>query len=256
MFDDISIAALVLAALIVILAGLVHGTLGLGFPLVATPLLALMTDLRSAILVTLLPTVVVNVASILRSGRWSHSLGRFWPLAAWSVAGSLLGSRLLVVSDPAPFELLLAVLVLFYLWASSRPRFRLPWLQTRPRLGMLVFGLLAGFAGGTTNVMVTLLIIYALEYRLERTASVQVFNLCFLAGKLSQMTVFAGAGLLTGPVVLATAPLALLGLAALTAGMKLRERISAAGYRLIVRRILLGLAILLLARFVAGLAGS
>jgi len=255
MSDDISIAAIALASLIVAVAGLVHGTLGMGFPLVATPLLALITDLRSAILVTLLPTVAVNVASILQGGHWRRSIGRFWPLAAWSVAGSLLGSGLLVVSDPAPFELLLALLVLFYLWASSGPRFRLPWLHAHPRLGMMAFGLLAGFAGGTTNVMVTLLIIYALEYRLERNTSVQVFNLCFMAGKLSQMTVFAGAGLLTGPVVLATAPLAILGLAALAAGMKLRDRISAAGYRLIVRRILLALAILLLGRFAAGLAG-
>ena len=48
-------------------AGLVHGTLGLGFPMVATPMLATMMDVRSAILVTLLPTMAVNIASIANS---------------------------------------------------------------------------------------------------------------------------------------------------------------------------------------------
>ena len=255
MLEDPTLLSLALTGLIVAVAGLVHGTLGLGFPLVATPLLALLTDVRSAILLTLLPTVAVNLASLLRGGGWSQSIGRFWPLALWAVAGSVAGSRLLVEVDPAPFELLLAVLVLLYLWSSSRQEFRLPWLRAHPRLGMLVFGVMAGLAAGTTNVMVPLLVIYALEYRLERTAAVQVFNLCFMAGKLSQMAVFAGAGLLTGPLVLTTAPLALLGLGALAGGMALRERIPTASYRRIVRHVLLGLAVLLLGRFAAGLAG-
>ena len=34
---------------VILFAGLVHGTLGLGFPMVATPLLATMMDVRSAI---------------------------------------------------------------------------------------------------------------------------------------------------------------------------------------------------------------
>jgi len=48
---------------VMLFAGLVHGTLGLGFPMVATPILATMMDVRSAILVTLLPTMAVNIAS-------------------------------------------------------------------------------------------------------------------------------------------------------------------------------------------------
>ena len=46
-------------------AGWVHGALGLGFPLVATPLIAIFVDVKAAILITLLPTATVNVASVL-----------------------------------------------------------------------------------------------------------------------------------------------------------------------------------------------
>ena len=53
--EDLSYVTLAAYAAIMLLAGLIHGTLGLGFPLVATPLLALFTDVRTAILITLLP---------------------------------------------------------------------------------------------------------------------------------------------------------------------------------------------------------
>lgn len=247
--EDLSTATLVAYGVIMLFAGLVHGTLGLGFPLVATPLLALFTDVRTAILITLLPTASVNVVSILRGGRWSESIGKFWPLAAYAVIGGIAGTQLLVLSDPAPFKLLLAGLVLLYLFASRARVLRMHWAADHVALSMLVFGLIAGLAAGTTNVMVPILIIYTLELGLERTAMVQVFNLCFLSGKLTQIGVFAVAGLLTTELLLATAPLAAVGVGALFAGMALRDRIPTGTYKKIVRQVLLLLALLLIGQY-------
>jgi uncharacterized membrane protein YfcA len=114
---------------------------------------------------------------------------------------------------------------------------------------MVMFGLVAGLAAGTTNVMVPILIIYTLELGLERTAMVQVFNLCFLAGKLTQIAVFAHAGMLTGSLLLSTTPLAIVAVAALFGGMTLTHRIPTEIYRNIVRRVLLLLALLLIIQF-------
>lgn len=69
--------------------GLVPGTLDLDFPLMATPLLALWVDVQTAILVTLLLTVAVNIVSLLRGGNWHESIGRYWPLAAFAVLASM-----------------------------------------------------------------------------------------------------------------------------------------------------------------------
>jgi uncharacterized membrane protein YfcA len=247
--EDLTYLTLAAYAAIMLCAGLVHGTLGLGFPLVATPLLALFIDVRSAILITLLPTVTVNLISIFKGGKWRDSIGRFWPLAVYAVAGGTAGTYFLVVSDPAPFKLLLAGLVLLYLFASQAGALRMHWVRKHPGPSMLVFGLIAGLAAGTTNVMVPILIIFTLELGLERTAMVQVFNLCFLAGKLTQIAVFGGAGLLTGTLLLSTAPLAGVALVALFAGMLLRDRIPTEVYRKIVRRVLFLLALLLIAQF-------
>ena len=145
------------AVFAVLAAGLVHGTLGLGFPLVATPLLALAFDVRSAIIATLLPTVAVNIASVLRGGRWSESIGQFWPLAAWAVVGSLIGTQVLIVSDPAPFKLLLAVLVLLYLGAARFGSLSMPWTREHKTVSMLVFGMIAGLAAGLFLVGATVI---------------------------------------------------------------------------------------------------
>lgn len=56
------------ALFVMALAGFVHGALGLGFPLVATPLLALVTDVKTAIVFTLLPTLASTIISVVRGG--------------------------------------------------------------------------------------------------------------------------------------------------------------------------------------------
>ena len=55
---------LAVAIPVIICAGWIHGALGLGFPLIATPLIAVFIDVKAAILITLLPTATVNVASV------------------------------------------------------------------------------------------------------------------------------------------------------------------------------------------------
>ncbi|MEI6737736.1 MAG: sulfite exporter TauE/SafE family protein, partial [Pseudomonadota bacterium] len=45
---------------IALVAGLAHGVSGFGFPLISTPVVALFTDVRTAVILTLLPNIVVN----------------------------------------------------------------------------------------------------------------------------------------------------------------------------------------------------
>ena len=249
LLDDLPLITLTLIFGIMFLSGLVHGTLGLGFPLVATPILALLIDVRSAVLITLLPTISVNVVSILRGGRWRESIGTFWPLAVYAVIGSVIGTAVLIVSDPRPFKLLLAALILLYLGASRLGALKLHWIATHTNWSMLLFGMIAGLAAGTTNVMVPILVIYSLELGLSTIAMVQVFNMCFLAGKISQMATLSGAGVLGSGLLTSTAPLAGVAILALIFGMIIRDRFPTESYRRIVKRILFVIAIVLVAQF-------
>lgn len=233
--------------LVILFSGLVHGTLGLGFPMVATPILATMMDVRSAILITLLPTMAVNIASIINSRESLASTRPFVPLIGFTLLGSIAGAIVLAITDPAPFRIVLASLILLYLWNSLR--ISRQWLVNNAMLAMAGFGIVAGLAAGTTNVMVAVLIIYFLSLDTARATMVPTLNACFLVGKASQIIVLAAAGLVGLSLVLETAPLALAAVLALLVGQRLRSRIEVSTYQAILRKLLFALAAILIYQF-------
>ncbi len=234
---------------VVVFSGFVHGALGMGFPMVATPVIAVFLDVKLAILITLLPTAAVNIASIMsqRSG-WS-GLKRYQPLAAASLAGAVCGSMVLAIADAAPFKLLLAVLILVFLMTGQQGVWPERWFRLNSMWAMLLTGLLAGFAAGTTNVMVAVLIVYFLTLNVPRNEMVPAMNLCFLLGKLAQIVVFYWANLLSLSLALATAPLAVCAVVSLRVGQRAGAKLPQERYRHLLRVLLAVLATILLLQF-------
>jgi hypothetical protein len=242
---DVPIVIAIIA--VMLFAGLIHGTLGLGFPMVATPMLATMMDVRSAILITLLPTIAINIASIVNSKSSLASTKPFLPLVLFALLGSILGASILAITDPTPFRIVLAGLILLYLW--NRIRIPKQWLVDNAMLAMAVFGIIAGISAGTTNVMVAVLIIYFISLDTPRSTLVPALNSCFLVGKISQIVVLSIAGLVSISLLLETAPLAFAAVIALLLGQRLQPRIQVSTYQSILRKLLLLLAIILIYQF-------
>ncbi|WP_035480200.1 sulfite exporter TauE/SafE family protein [Aliagarivorans marinus] len=228
-------------ALVVIFAAFVHGSVGLGFPMIATPLLASLSDLPTAIMLTLLPTTAVNLMSIASEGRILAALRRYWLLALMSLVGSAIGTQILIASQSDIFKLLLAVSILSYL-ALDRFKLSMPWIAKHPGPARILCGLLAGLLGGLTNVMAPVLIVYALESKLEKREFIQASNLCFLGGKLIQLCLFSLHGRYTGEVLGQSALLVVFVLIALNVGIRLRRRLSSEHYRPMLKGLLLVLA--------------
>jgi uncharacterized membrane protein YfcA len=230
-------------------AGLVHGAIGLGFPMVATPLIAVFMDVRLAILLTLLPTVTVNVASIWSGSDNWKSLSDFRILFFCVLLGSIVGAWMLATLDPSPFRLALALLILLYLWVTLSGRLSNSWASRENMVLMVGIGLIAGLSGGVTNVMVAILIIYLLGMNMGKAEMVPVLNTCFLMGKLSQIAVLSLAGMVNMELVMRTVPLAVAALAALLAGQKIGKSISVAFYRKLLYVLLSALALILIIQF-------
>ncbi len=248
---ELSLIELTFVSAILALAGLIHGVFGIGFPMIATPLLALFMDVQSAVLITLFPTIAVNVLSIYKGGGWGDSIGRFWPLALSAFIGSVVGTNLLVISDPEPFRLLLAAVIILYLNLHRLTRLKMSWIENHIYLSMLLFGLIAGLFAGSVNVMVPILMIFALELGLAKTVMIQTFNMCFLSGKAAQVGVFYGAGLVGMELVSAVAAGLVLAVVALRIGMSLRDRIHSDLYQKILRKLLLLMACILIGQYFA-----
>lgn len=240
------------AAGVLFLAGLTQGALGFGFPAISTPLLVLMFDVKTAIVLNLLPNFTVNLISVLRGGNWSASLGKYWPLAVWVLAGSFLGAQFLILAPQEPIRLLLALMIIAYLCQQHLARLDWSWLGRHPRGAAFAFGMTGGFFSGSVNNSLPPLLIYFMLLGVETTVMTQALNLCFLGGKIVQAATLGAAGEIRVSAALANIPLTLIALAGMAAGMKLQARISAQTYSRLLRRALFAIALLLIWQAVRG----
>jgi uncharacterized membrane protein YfcA len=236
-------------AVVMLVSGFAHGVIGFGFPIIATPLLALVLDLKTAVLVILVPTVVLASINSVRGGRLRESIGRFWFLPFVLMAGSYLGTRVLIVSDTAPFILLLAAILFAYLNLDRLGRAQLPLLSRFPVAGGMLFGFVAGLFEATVNVSGPMLLIYFLMLGVSPASLVQTLNFCFVGGKLAQGLAWNVSGGIPVVYWLYSLPWALLGAATLFFGERIRRRTSAAVYLVWLRKFLWAMVVLLVFQF-------
>ena len=234
------------AAAIIFVAGVTQGVLGFGFPAIATPLLALITDIKGAIILNLLPNFTVNLIGAVRGGHWSASLGKYWPVAVYMLIGSFLGTQFLIVAPQEPVRLLLALSIFAYLYQQRLTHLDWGWLARYPRYSAMLFGVAGGFFSGSVNQSLPPLLIYFSLLNVPALAMTQILNFCFLGGKTVQAATLAGAGQIHLSAALANIPLTLVAITGLYVGTHLQKRFSAATYKRLLRYALFAIALLLL----------
>ena len=240
-----SAGGMALTCAVVFLAGLAHGLSGFGFPLISTPTMALVSEVRTAVLVTLIPNIAINMVSAASGAAWRENLRRYWAMPAWVLLGTIAGTQVVIYAPVNVLRLLLAAMIVVYLRQDRFKRIDWSVVQRRPRATGVAFGLLAGFLSGTVNVMLPPLLIYFTTLGLAPLVMTQVMNACFLVGKLSQAAVFAAHGLFTTDGLLLTIPVTLVALAGYWAGLRLAPRVKPEHYRKVIRGVLWFMAALL-----------
>ena len=236
-------------ALVCALSGFAHGAIGFGFPLLATPLVALATDMKSAITLLAPVTLGLVVISALRGGSVRALLREFWFLPLAIAAGAWLGTHILLAAPPEPFMLVLALLIVLFLNIDRLGRGRSPLVERwRVPFGV-AFAFAAGVFEAIANVAGPVLLVYFMLLGAAPAQIVQTLNLCFTVGKGSQVATLAASGALTPPVWAAVAGFSVPAVAALAAGMRVRSRIDAQTYRGWLRKALWLMAILLVLQF-------
>ncbi len=240
--------ALVFIALVCLLSGFAHGAIGFGFPLVATPLVALVLDIKLAIGLLAPVTLLLVLITALSGGGLARVARRFWYLPLLVSAGAWLGTKLLLAAPPEPFVLVLALVILLYLNLDRVGRGGSPAVQASPVLFGMGFAFAAGIFEAVANVAGPVLLVYFMLLGLAPVALVQALNLCFTFGKGAQVATWASSGLLSGTHWAAVGALCLPSAGALFAGMRLRSRIDAETYRRWLRKALGAMALLLVAQ--------
>lgn len=243
-------------AVVCLLSGFAHGALGFGFPVVATPLVALVIDMKSAIVLLAPVTLVLVVISALRGGGLGELLRRFWFLPLGIAMGAWLGTRILLAAPPEPFTLILALVILFYLNVDRLGRGQSETVQRLRVPFGIAFAFVAGIFEAIANVAGPMLLVYFMLLGAAPSQIVQTLNLCFSVGKGSQVLTLAASGALSQATWLMVAGLTVPSVAALAAGMRIRDRIDAQTYRAWLRKALWIMAILLIGQFSAAAFAS
>jgi uncharacterized membrane protein YfcA len=248
-FEFLSLPLVLWVALVLAFAGLVQGALGLGFPMVATPLIAVFTDMRTAVILVLLPCVATTVTNVVRSGPIVATLRRFWFMPILMLAGASAGAWLFVRYPAFPYALLLASVILLYLYLDKHGHAQWPAVARHPVLFGMLFAFIAGASEGSANVAAPPLLMYLFSLGVERHVMVQILNVCFTVGKPTQWLILTAEGGVSTLQWAMTLPFAALATITTLAGIRIRDAIDSATYRRWLLRVLLIIALVLIAQF-------
>jgi hypothetical protein len=163
---DVDLTTL-LVSLALLFASFVKGATGLGFPVIATPTLALLLDIRTAVTILIIPNLVMDAAQVTRGGFPFVLLRRFAGLVLLAIIGVFLGTKILVTLPLWVLNSCLGIMVLSFVLST--------WLQLEvtisPRMEKLLSppaGLISGFLNGMTNAGGPSLAIYLYSLKLPK----------------------------------------------------------------------------------------
>jgi uncharacterized protein len=237
-------ASLSLAAMGLLVAGLLKGFTGLGFSTCALPFLVLAVGVKTAVALVLVPAIASNVMLLWRVGHVPETLNRFWPMYVALIPGVANGISLLAWVDGATAARGLGLITMLYAGLSLWR----PALQLAPSLEgpmQLPVGLLNGLLTGLTGSQIIPLLPYMMGLKLDPDRFVQAVNIAvtFTAGLM-----LIGLGI-AGLLPKQLAVISMLGVIPASIGTALGSRarafVPAAQFRLLVLYTLLALGAML-----------
>ncbi len=233
--------------LVTMLSGYVQGLLGVGYPMLATPLLSLVIDLRTAMIVTVPTILFLTIYLTLRGGNLRASVGRFWYMPVCMIGGGLIGARIFFALDPEWLLLALGAALLLYVSLDWLGRARIAGAQRFMHPVAAVCATLAGLTEAAINVGAPFLLIWCLVMGLAPVTMIQVLNMCFLTGKITQIGALTAGGI-PAMAWASAAPLALVAAVPFWLGIRMREGADVATYRRWLRAFLSVMALVMIVR--------
>jgi hypothetical protein len=224
----------------VLLAAFVKGAIGFGFPALGTPLLSLVVDVKTAVVVLILPNLLMDGIQFTRRGAPLATVRRFALMLLAGGAGMVLGTRALVLLSTETAALVLGAFVLCFVavnasgLAPTVPARWERWLSPPA-------GFTAGVIGGLTNAPVTPLVLYLQAIGLgkhEFVAAVALSSIFFKAVQLAAVTWY---GLLPWSLVGMSTVLIAVALGGFAVGLRVQDRLD---QRTFNRAVLVFLAVL------------
>jgi len=236
----------VLVGAALLLAAFVKGATGLGFPLIATPMVALLLDIRTAVTVLILPNLFMDSAQVIRDGLPYDVFRRFSSLILPTIIGVFLGTVVLVKTPLWVLNLCLGVMVLVFV-TSNLLKFDFMISPHAEKILSPAFGFISGFLNGMTNAAGPTLAIYLYSLRLEKRNFVKSIATIFMITKLSQLVAISTWNLFNWETITLSVQVLLFTLAGFYAGIRAQDRVNQKTFNrgLLILLVIIGVTLLL-----------
>jgi uncharacterized membrane protein YfcA len=239
---------LALVALCLFLGGILKGATGAGAPVLAVPALALMFDVRFAIVVMVLPNLFTNIYQAWKYRAHLTDRDFLIRFTGAGVIGAAIGTWLLVSLPLTVLPLFVAAAVMGYVVLRlTRPDWSLP--LARGRALSPVAGLGAGILQGAAGLSAPISITFLNAMRLPRPVFIVTISVLFTAFTAVQLPALWLSGV-AAPRELAYS---LVALAPLAAGMPVGSAIARRLPPQVFDRAILALLTLIAVRLVLGM---
>jgi len=215
----------VLIGVSLLIAAFIKGATGLGFPLIATPAIALLLDIRTAVTVLILPNLFMDSAQLIRNGIPYDVFRRFSGLIAPTIIGVFLGTMVLVKTPLWVLNFGLGIMVLLFV-VSTLLKFDFTISPQSEKILSPIFGFISGFLNGMTNAAGPSLAIYLYSLRLDKRTFVKSISTIFVTTKLSQLMAISTWNLFNRETITLSLQVLLFTLAGFYLGMKAQDRVN------------------------------
>ena len=230
---------IMLLAVSLVIAGLAKGVIGVGMPVVAFPLLSMLVDVQTSVMLLSMPLVLSNIPQALEGGCVAQTLWSLTPVLVGMIPGVWIGVAVLLNVDPAVAKIAAgAVVILVAALILLAPKLQVKQRMIGP-VGLGV-GFCGGLLGGIAALSGPLVFIFLLAKGLSGRAFTKeasmflVASSVLLASALTSSRQFDWHDVLIS--TLATAPVVV----GMLVGQKVRDAIPADVFeRLVVLMVLL-----------------
>jgi len=230
--------------------GLVKGTIGVGLPMVALPLLSTAVSLRDTIAILYVSVLLTNIWQAFRGGYFVEAFKRFWPMMLAVIVGAWFGSKTLVQIDPLWLTGIVGATVAFFSCVNLfNPKLSVPerheaWLS-------VIIGLIGGFFGGLTLFIGPAIIMFLVALQVKKEEFIGTIGLVYLLGVVPTGIFYVIDGTFRAehvvPSLLAAIPVIL----GMLVGQYIRQHVNEEVFRkvLLIALVLIGLNMIRIAVF-------
>jgi uncharacterized membrane protein YfcA len=236
----------ILIGLSLLIAAFIKGATGLGFPLIATPAIALLLDIRTAVTVLILPNLFMDSAQVIRDGFPYDIFRRFSSVIAPTVIGVFLGTMVLVKLPLWILNLCLGLTVIVFV-ISNMFKFNFAISPRAEKVLSPIVGFISGFLNGMTNAAGPTLAIYLHCLKLDKRMFVKSIATIFVTTKVSQLVAISTWNLFNWDTIKLSLQVLLFTLAGFYAGLKAQDRVNQRNFNrgLLVLLSLIGVILIL-----------